>query len=37
VPGSRLAVIQGAAHIANIENPDAFNAALEAFLDQHAS
>lgn len=37
VPGSRLAVIPDAAHIANIENPDAFNAALEAFLDQQAS
>ncbi len=32
IPGARLAVIEGAGHISNIEAPDAFNAALDAFL-----
>jgi 3-oxoadipate enol-lactonase len=32
VPGSRLAVIDKAAHISNIENPEQFDAALETFL-----
>jgi len=33
VPGSCLALIDDAAHIANVENPEGFDAALEAFLD----
>lgn len=33
VAGSRLAVLPDAAHISNIENPAAFNAALIPFLD----
>lgn len=33
VAGSRLAVLPNAAHISNIENPSAFNAALIPFLD----
>ncbi len=32
IPGSRLAVIPEAGHLANLENPEAFNAALRAFL-----
>jgi len=33
IPGARLVVIPGAAHLTNEENPDAFNAALASFLD----
>ena len=33
VPGSTLAVIDDAAHLPNLEQPDAFNAAIAAFLD----
>jgi len=33
VAGSRLEVLPDAAHISNIDNPDAFNAALIPFLD----
>lgn len=32
IPGARLAVIEGAGHISNIEAPDRFNAALSEFL-----
>lgn len=32
IPGSKLVVIPGAGHISNIEQPDAVNAELEAFL-----
>ncbi|HWG91105.1 MAG TPA: alpha/beta fold hydrolase [Candidatus Thermoplasmatota archaeon] len=32
VPGAELVVIPGAAHLSNLENPEAFNAALERFL-----
>jgi 3-oxoadipate enol-lactonase len=32
IPGSRLGVIPRAGHLANLENPEAFNAALEGFL-----
>jgi len=34
MPGSRLVVIPDAAHLANLEQPDAFNQALAEFLDQ---
>jgi pimeloyl-ACP methyl ester carboxylesterase len=33
IPGAELAWIEGAAHAANIEEPEAFNQALRAFLD----
>ncbi|NIP82301.1 MAG: alpha/beta fold hydrolase, partial [Gemmatimonadetes bacterium] len=33
IPGAALAVIPDAGHLANLENPDAFNRALAAFLD----
>lgn len=33
VPGARKVVIEGAGHAANIDRPEAFNAALMAFLD----
>jgi len=32
IPGSELAIIPNAGHLANVENPTAFNAALRAFL-----
>ncbi|GAA3300233.1 hypothetical protein GCM10020295_40420 [Streptomyces cinereospinus] len=32
LPGSALHVIEGAAHLPNLERPEDFNAALEAFL-----
>jgi 3-oxoadipate enol-lactonase len=32
IPGARLVEIPGAAHLSNLENPDAFNAALVGFL-----
>ncbi|MCL6644115.1 MAG: alpha/beta fold hydrolase, partial [Dehalococcoidia bacterium] len=32
IPGAQKVVIPGAGHAANIENPAAFNAAVEAFL-----
>jgi pimeloyl-ACP methyl ester carboxylesterase len=32
IPGSRLEVIDGAAHIANVAQPEAFNAAVRAHL-----
>jgi len=33
IPGSRLAVIPEAGHLCNIENPAAFNRAVQSFLD----
>ncbi len=33
IPGAQKAVIPGAGHAANIDNPDAFNAAIETFLN----
>ena len=33
IPGAQKAVIEGAGHAANIDRPDAFNAALRAFID----
>ncbi|MGB7926375.1 MAG: alpha/beta fold hydrolase [Pyrinomonadaceae bacterium] len=33
IRGSRLAIIKGAAHVSNIENPEEFNRALKTFLD----
>ena len=33
-PGAELVIIPGAGHLANLEQPDAFNAALNAFLAQ---
>lgn len=35
IVGSRLVVLEGAAHFSNIEQPDAFNAALRGFLDEN--
>lgn len=32
IPGARLAVVPRAAHLSNLENPDAFNAAVRDFL-----
>ena len=32
IPGARLAVLPGAGHLSNLEAPDAFNAAVRAFL-----
>ncbi|NKI41002.1 alpha/beta fold hydrolase [Streptomyces physcomitrii] len=34
VPGSALTVVEGAAHLPNLERPEAFNAALAEFLDR---
>lgn len=34
IPGARLAVIPGAGHLPNLEQPDAFNAVLHQFLSQ---
>ncbi|AKU92172.1 alpha/beta fold hydrolase [Vulgatibacter incomptus] len=33
IPGARLAVIPGAGHLSNLEEPEAFNEALASFLD----
>ena len=33
IPDARMQVIAGAGHLANLEQPDAFNAALEEFID----
>jgi 3-oxoadipate enol-lactonase len=32
IPGAKLVIIPGAGHLANLEQPDAFNAALNGFL-----
>jgi pimeloyl-ACP methyl ester carboxylesterase len=34
IPGAKKAVIPAAGHAANIDNPQAFNAALQGFLDE---
>ncbi len=34
MPGSQLVIIASAAHLSNLEQPDAFNRALGAFVDQ---
>src|SRR5205807_1715210 len=34
IPGSRLEILPGAGHLSNLEQPDAFNAAVRHFLDQ---
>lgn len=34
IKGSRLEIIEGASHLVNIEQPKAFNAALESFLER---
>jgi pimeloyl-ACP methyl ester carboxylesterase len=36
IPDASLVTIPGAGHLTNLESPDAFNAALEAFLCRHA-
>lgn len=36
IPGARLARIAGAAHLSNVEQPDAFNAEVAAFLGRTA-
>jgi pimeloyl-ACP methyl ester carboxylesterase len=33
IPGAELAVVPGAGHVANLENPEAWNAALRGFLE----
>ncbi|HVN29444.1 MAG TPA: alpha/beta fold hydrolase [Candidatus Binataceae bacterium] len=35
IPGARLTIIKGAGHLSNIEQPEAFNAAVSAFLIEH--
>jgi len=35
VPGARHESVPGAAHIANIQNPDGFNRLLAGFLEEH--
>jgi len=34
LPGSKLVIIPSAAHLSNLEQPDAFNQALGDFLDK---
>jgi 3-oxoadipate enol-lactonase len=34
IPGARLEVLSGTAHLANVDSPEAFNAALERFLER---
>ena len=34
IAGSRLVILEDAAHLSNIEQPQAFNAALRAFIDE---
>ena len=36
-PGSQLAIIEGAGHLANLEQPAAFNTALRSFLQDHSA
>ncbi len=35
IPGARLALVSGAGHLSNLEQPEAFNAALLGFLLEH--
>jgi 3-oxoadipate enol-lactonase len=35
IPGSRIAIIEGAGHLSNIEQPEAFNRAVMNFLMEH--
>ena len=35
IPGAELVVLDGAGHEANLDQPDAFNAAVLDFLDRH--
>ena len=35
IPGAELVVIPDAGHLSNIEQPEAFNAALTRFYDEH--
>jgi 3-oxoadipate enol-lactonase len=35
IPGAELVEIPGAGHLSNLEQPERFNAALSAFLEQH--
>ncbi|MGH8698898.1 MAG: alpha/beta fold hydrolase, partial [Burkholderiales bacterium] len=35
IPGARLAVIRGAGHVSNLDQPERFNAAVLAFLRAH--
>ena len=35
VPGARLEVFEGSAHMLNLEQPERFNRALRGFLDEH--
>jgi 3-oxoadipate enol-lactonase len=35
IPGARLAVVQGAGHVSNLDQPERFNAAVLAFLREH--
>ena len=37
IPGARFAVLPGAGHLANLEQPDAFNTQLADFLKEHVS
>jgi 3-oxoadipate enol-lactonase len=37
IAGSRLAIIEDAAHISNVEQPEAFTAILRGFLDEQAA
>jgi pimeloyl-ACP methyl ester carboxylesterase len=32
IPGSELVVLPGVGHVSNVEDPDAFDAAVRAFL-----
>jgi len=34
IPGARLEIVPRAGHLANLEQPDAVNAALAAFLER---
>lgn len=36
IPGARMEIVPGAAHLCNIEKADAFNAIIRAFLDSHS-
>jgi pimeloyl-ACP methyl ester carboxylesterase len=37
MPGSALVILPAAAHLSNLEQPEAFNQALTPFLAQHAA